>query len=326
MDWRGVVAAQARGLSRAQRRELLALGGVGVPPAGLVEKLPLVLLGLAGLLAGLGLVFAVAANWGAMTRLMQFGLLQAAVGAGALGVIAWPRLRLPLGLWCLLCTGGLLAYFGQTYQTGADAWQLFALWSALCLPLALGVRSDAVWSAWVLVTLTAVALWMSALTGHRWDTDMRTSLVVHLPGWGLALALVLALNSPAGRRAGAGLAAQRTAAFLAQFLITTTAVVALFGHDPALMVALALLVLGLMAWATARPSGFEVFTLSGAALGLNVLLTGVWVRSMFGSGSHGNEIGLLLLTGGVAAGLLAATVAVVLRCQRAAVEHRGGRP
>ena len=35
---------------------------------------------------------------------------------------------------------GLLAFVGQTYQTGADAWQLFATWAALALVWALGRR------------------------------------------------------------------------------------------------------------------------------------------------------------------------------------------
>jgi len=44
--------------------------------------------------------------------------------------------------------GGLFAYFRQTYQTGADAWQLFALWAALGLPLCLGVGSVVPWAPW----------------------------------------------------------------------------------------------------------------------------------------------------------------------------------
>ena len=74
-------------------------------------------------LTGFGLVLWIAANWDALGRTGQFTLLQAAVlGACAL---AW-RLRAArpaAGLLALLGIGGLFAYFGQTYQTGADAWQ-----------------------------------------------------------------------------------------------------------------------------------------------------------------------------------------------------------
>ena len=44
-------------------------------------------------------------------------------------------LPVPMGLLAMLGMGALFAYFGQTYQTGADPWQLFALWAALSLPL-----------------------------------------------------------------------------------------------------------------------------------------------------------------------------------------------
>ena len=86
MDWRGVVAdgVRAHGLSDAQRLELLALAGLDREPAPLLARLPLLLAGLAGLLCGLGLIFAIAANWSGLPRTVQFALLQAAVGLGAL--------------------------------------------------------------------------------------------------------------------------------------------------------------------------------------------------------------------------------------------------
>ena len=53
-----------------------------------------------------------------------------------LGAMLLPVWRAPLALLVFLITGGLFASIGQTYQTGADPWQLFALWAALGLPLA----------------------------------------------------------------------------------------------------------------------------------------------------------------------------------------------
>lgn len=324
MDWHTVVADSVRDhrLNDAQRRELLALGGVGQEPPALLAHLPLALIGLAGALAGLGLVFAIAANWDDLSRTTQFGLLQAAVAVGALGVMAVPRLRMPLGLWCLLATGGLLAFFGQTYQTGADAWQLFALWAALSLPLVLGAQSDAVWSIWVLVATTAISLWVAAHTAHRWRAEP-DDLGVNLIGWALALGLTMALNTTLASRWGAGLWARRTAACLAVGLVTFTAMVALFGEHPTAHALLALLALAAAAWLASRPAAFELFTLSAAALGLNVVLVGGLVRLMFHGSSHGDGIEKFLLIGVVAAALLAGTVSVVLRLSRAA-EQTGG--
>ncbi|MFG6467832.1 DUF2157 domain-containing protein [Roseateles sp. BYS87W] len=334
MNWPSVVAerAAALNLSEAQRQALLALAapegthgnaadGTGWAPQVLTPaRLPALAMGLAVALVGLGLILAVAANWAAWPRSVQFAVLQGAVAAGVVGLVALPRWRMPWGLWCLLSTGGLLAFFGQTYQTGADPWQLFALWAALCVPLALGVRADTVWCVWTLVALTGVALWMTAQGRHSGWSDA-DDLSVHLTGWGLSLALVLGLNSAAGRRLGAGAWARRLAACGAVSLVTGTATVALFNAHPVAEVTLGLAALSAVAWGAARRATFEVFVLSAAALGLNVLLVGAWIRMLFSGSSHGDFIGSMLMTGLFAAGLLAASVSWVMRCQRAFDAH-----
>lgn len=45
-----------------------------------------------------------------------------------------------LALACV-CVGAMLALQGQIYQTGADAWQLFALWAVLLLPWLFGLHT-----------------------------------------------------------------------------------------------------------------------------------------------------------------------------------------
>jgi uncharacterized membrane-anchored protein/uncharacterized membrane protein len=59
--------------------------------------------------------------------------------------------------------GALLALVGQTYQTGADTWELFGWWALLLLPWALAARSQGVWLFWVVVANIALAL----LLGQR---------------------------------------------------------------------------------------------------------------------------------------------------------------
>lgn len=319
MDWQGWVTDEAREhrLSEAQRRALLALGGVAAEPAGVAQRLPVVLAVLSGLLVGLGLIFAIAANWSTLPRLAQFATLQGAVALGALGLMARPALRLPMGLWCLLAVGGLLAFFGQTYQTGADAWQLFALWAALGLPLALGARSDVLWAVVALVAMTAISLWVSAHTGHGWRARSG-DLLVHVIGWALALGLVLALSGHPGARVGAGLWARRTAACLAALLVMAGALAALFDNDPLPQTLLAVLVLAMAGWALSRPESFDLFNLSAAALALNAVLVGGMVRLLFDGPTHGDPIGRLLLLGVFAAALLAITVSGVLRVSRTA--------
>jgi len=85
-----------------------------------------------------------------------------------------------------------------------------------------------------------------------------------------------------------------------------------------------LLALGGAAWALARPAGFDLFNLSAAALGLNVVLVG-WLARLLLDGSHSGEpIGSLLLLGLLAAVLLAATVGLVLRRSRNEERQRSG--
>jgi len=63
-----------------------------------------------------------------------------------------------------LCIGALLALIGQVYQTGADPWELFAIWTVLALPFALLSRSVETWLLWLGVANTALILWL----GQSW--------------------------------------------------------------------------------------------------------------------------------------------------------------
>ena len=77
----------------------------------------------AGALVGFGLTLWIAANWDALGKLGRFGLIGAVIALAGLVAIAAPRLRAPASLIGVMAVGGLLALFGQTYQSGADAWQ-----------------------------------------------------------------------------------------------------------------------------------------------------------------------------------------------------------
>lgn len=116
--------------------------------------------GIAGL--GAGAIFFVAANWQDYGILGRFALLQAALVA-AVGLALWrPPPATPghaaLTLSVLL-TGALLALFGQTYQTGADVFELFFIWAGLAFPFALASASAATWAAWWVVLNVAMALY-----------------------------------------------------------------------------------------------------------------------------------------------------------------------
>ncbi len=269
---------------------------------------------LAAALGGLGMVMWVAANWESLGRMGRFVLLQGAVLTMGLGAATRPRLRVPLGLLALLCTGGLFAYFGQTYQTGADAWQLFALWAVLGAFLCMGAHSDALWAPWALVAMTAISLWTYTHTGHRWRAEPQ-DLAVYAIAWLASVAVVAAMSPLLSRFTGAGAWAFRAAATLTVIGVSQAALAALFHSRIALHYPLALALFGLATVVLAQRKFFEIFILSAVALGLNTLLVAGLVRWLLMDGNF-DQIGKLLLIGIAAAGLLGASVSLIMRLAR----------
>ena len=106
----------------------------------LTERLALVGMVAAGGLIGFGVILWVAANWSAFAKFERFALIGGVTWVAAFAAFTLPRLRIPASLIGILSIGGLLALVGQTYQSDADAWTLFALWAGLALPWA--VASD----------------------------------------------------------------------------------------------------------------------------------------------------------------------------------------
>ena len=123
-------------------------------------------LGLVLLLLGTGLVLSgvvsfFAFNWVSLGRFAKFALLEAGIViCAAIGL--W-RLRDITGRVALFAAsvlvGPLLAVFGQTYQTGADAWGLFAAWALLILPWAIASTFTALWVLEVALCDLALTLW-----------------------------------------------------------------------------------------------------------------------------------------------------------------------
>jgi Predicted membrane protein (DUF2157) len=110
---------------------------------------------------GAGALFFIAANWQALGLAGRFALLQAALLA-CIGIALWrpPAARAGQAALVLatLLTGGLLALFGQSYQTGADVHELFFTWALLALPFAIAGLSGALWAVWWVVLDIALAL------------------------------------------------------------------------------------------------------------------------------------------------------------------------
>ena len=121
--------------------------------------LSLLLLATGTLLAGSGVIFFFAYNWNGLPSLIRFAIVETLLIAGF--AVAWLKQGLPgraALFFAALMTGALLALIGQTYQLGADPWQLFALWAILILPWAFAARQPDLWLLSLLLANVALGL------------------------------------------------------------------------------------------------------------------------------------------------------------------------
>ncbi len=309
--------AAAHDLDEGRTRALLALAGLDRPPDIPPRAQRLASATIAALLAGLGLVFLVAANWHEIGRHAKFGGLGGIVLLA--GLVAWARpgiARTAAALLCFLAGGALLALIGQTYQTGADPWQLFALWAVLMLPLALAARSDALWSGWAIVASTAISFWLHAWSGQRWFFDNMESLAPQLAAWLANVAVAGLLHPALAPRTGAGPWAFRIAVLLAALLVASSALAGLFASQPATTYPLGLLLLAAGAGLLSRRRLFDLAALSLLALAIDTLLVCGLGRFLL-EGVDGEPIAAMLVLGLIATGVLAASVTVLMRLRAA---------
>lgn len=110
-----------------------------------------------------GIVFFFAYNWDDMSGMFKLGVIQSSVIMGVIcSYCFWDRKPL-LGRLFLIATslivGVFMAVFGQVYQTGANAYQLFVTWSLLIFGWTVISNFAAQWIFWLVVTNVAISLW-----------------------------------------------------------------------------------------------------------------------------------------------------------------------
>lgn len=110
-----------------------------------------------------GVILFGAYNWESLPRLGKLGLLQALVAGFWIASRLRPSdsLESTALLWGAgLLVGAHLAVFGQVYQTGADSYSLFAIWSVLILPWCIAARANVFWfTQAVLMNLAFTLFW-----------------------------------------------------------------------------------------------------------------------------------------------------------------------
>ncbi|HEV8501994.1 MAG TPA: DUF2157 domain-containing protein [Casimicrobiaceae bacterium] len=159
MRWNAAGALSAQDMPRALR--VAAVVPDGTRWLRFVEW---VTIGAGAALIGVGIVFFIAYNWAAMPATARFALVEAAIVV-AVAACLWRGPDTPAGIGALcvaaIAVGGLLALVGQTYQTGADTYELFAAWALAMLPWAVLGRQAPLWLIWLCVVNLAAQAWFA---------------------------------------------------------------------------------------------------------------------------------------------------------------------
>lgn len=158
--------------------EALAVAAGGPDASGWRALLDRLLLGAGAGLSVAGVIFFFAANWDALHR---FGKL-ASVAALLVAAAGWALYRPGMASGRVALTaaaglvGALLAVYGQVYQTGADAWQLFAAWAVLIGPWVVAARFEPMVVLWLVVAELAVGLWWDQVGPRQLDSWLWVTL------------------------------------------------------------------------------------------------------------------------------------------------------
>ena len=119
------------------------------------------------------LIFFIAANWQEIGRMSKFALIEVAILLAMFAYVKFKKndiIRQASLVVSMLFVGGLMALFGQTYQTGADPWQLFFNWAIVTIPWVLISRFSVMWLIWVALLNLSLSLF-SQTFGSYLDTN-----------------------------------------------------------------------------------------------------------------------------------------------------------
>ena len=157
LDW----SDQGR-IPHERLRTALELAGVLPSAADWRKFLDRMLLWLGVVMLAAGTVFFFAFNWDEMGRLAKIGLVEALLAAALVSLwrLGLERASGKAALFgASIVAGTLFALIGQIYQSGADTYELFAVWAIAILPWALVGRLPVLWVLWLALVNLALSLY-----------------------------------------------------------------------------------------------------------------------------------------------------------------------
>ena len=131
-----------------------------------------------------GTIFFVAANWSALGPFARMGtvggaMVLATLAGGFLGDSLAGRAASLLGG---LLFGPTLAVYGQVYQTGADPWELFALWTLVMAAYGVVTRFSGAWVLTLVLLHICVFAWIDQELGSSFYSEAGGAAVAVVGG------------------------------------------------------------------------------------------------------------------------------------------------
>jgi uncharacterized membrane protein len=287
-------------------RRALELGAV-LPTADEWRRfLDRLLLFMGATMLAAGVIFFFAYNWQDLGRYAKFGLVEGAIVI-ALAFIWSLGLERASGkaalLVAALLAGALLALVGQTYQTGADTFELFTAWAIAILPWALVARFPALWLLWLVIVNLAVSLYFQAFSGWFGVMFGPEQQLWVLFGLNTAALIVWEANAALGFGWLRERWAARLIATASGALVTALVIIAIFDAKAGA----GWNALAWFAWLGAAYAAYrrwlkDVYVLAGGVLSIIVVVTAFLAKHLL----RGFDAGGFLLIGLVVIGLSAA--------------------
>ncbi len=133
-----------------------------------------------------GVIFFFAYNWAEMPPFVKMGIV-ATLLVGCVAVAIYTRTPLPakntILMGAAMLVGALFAVYGQIYQTGADSWELFAVWT-VCIAVWVAVAGFA--PLWLLfLALVDTTIYLYWIYSH--SDEMLLSMILFLINSGFVI-------------------------------------------------------------------------------------------------------------------------------------------
>jgi uncharacterized membrane protein len=122
-----------------------------------------------------GIIYFFAFNWAKIMPAMKLGSLQVAILACLTASYFYGFQQLSgkiLLLSAAVLVGVFLAVFGQIYQTGADAYNLFMMWALLILPWVAVSEFATLWLVWLVIGNISLALYWNQAVFSSHENEM----------------------------------------------------------------------------------------------------------------------------------------------------------